>query len=73
MILSEEISDDMYSSSLENEKGFPKNGSGSVPIGIPMACFIVTFPTLKKQFSIKLFIAVLRDALLSPAFVFLPQ
>ena len=42
---------------------------------MPVACFIVTFPTLKYLFFIKWFIAVLSDVVLkpSPTFAFLPK
>ena len=42
---------------------------------MPIACFTVTFPTFKYQFSIKRFIAALSDVLLKPSqhFVFFPQ
>ena len=53
LILSEEISDEMYSSLYEYKKRFAQNGAGSIPIGMPFVCFIVTFLTLKWQFSNK--------------------
>ena len=53
LILSEEISDEMYSSLYKYKKRFTQNGAGSIPIGMPFVCFIVTFLTLKWQFSNK--------------------
>ena len=45
----------MYSSSQEYKKRFTQNSAGSIPIGMPIACSIVTFPTSRQQFSIKWF------------------
>ena len=47
LIPSEEPSDNIYSSSCEYRKRFAQNGTGLVPTGMPIDCFIVTFPTLK--------------------------
>ena len=47
LVLLGEISDDMYSSSFEYAKRFVQNGVDSTPIGTPITCFIVAFPTLK--------------------------
>ena len=48
-----EIIDDMDSSLYENKKRFAQNGAVSIPIGMTIARFNVTFPTLKYQFSFK--------------------
>ena len=48
LILSEEISDDMYSPK-EYKEDLGRNCAGSIPIWIPIACFIGTFPTLKSS------------------------
>ena len=48
-----EITDDMDSSLQENKKRFAQNGAVSIPIGMTIARFNVTFPTLKYQFSFK--------------------
>lgn len=74
LISSEEISGDMYSPQ-EYKKRFVQNVAGSISIGLPIAFFIVTFLTLKKQFTIKGFKAILSDGLLkpSPPFVLFPQ
>ena len=66
LILSEKISDSKYYSTYEYKMRFSQNGAGAIPIGLSIARFIVTFPTLKQQFSIKSLIAVLSDVLLKP-------
>ena len=38
------VSDDMYSSSYDYKKWFAKNVAWSIPTGMPIACFIVSFP-----------------------------
>ena len=46
VILSEEVSYEIYSFSKEYKKRFAQHGAKKTPFGIPIACFIVTFPTL---------------------------
>ena len=46
------------------KKLFSQNGAVSVPIGMPIVSFIITFLTLGKHYSIKWSIAVLNDVLL---------
>ena len=57
------------------QKRFAQNRAGSIPIGTPMSCFSVMFPTMKKQFSINCLTAVFSEfqANLIQSSTFLPK